>query len=525
MEQKMNRKKTLIILSLFFVYTFLYSAFKDYLGSARTVGICGAYTAVSDDTLASFYNPAGLGQITRMELISSYGRYYVGGFGESSDNTNLSEGSLAFSLPYRHKGLNLGTFSFSVNYFSLIGVYNENTFRLMYGKKLTGLLYLGGGLKLFNISYAQDEYSSINPVFRGGNSKTSFGLDLGIMSFIKENIVVGMKFENINQPDLGLKYTDVVPIKISLAASYKLRFLTTATEVYFQDKDVIWLTGLEGILLKSIKLRGGFGLGNRNFARISFGAGYEIRNMFFDWGFYLPVGSIQKTFGTHMISFGYRFGGMSISEESQKKISLLYEELKSKILDGKFKDGLDVLNKILDITPYDKKYQHMNELLSQIVKYLAEVEGKENYHRALKVGVYKYLIDEQTDKAVEYLIYAMTTTPDDKLKTAIDKVVRFISKQEGIEYKGVVPGWSLVEQKLYKSLEHLKNKKYDECIKLCEEVLELEENNITALKRIGSCYYILGDLNKAKYYWQKSVETAPEDEENKKIKEILEKMK
>jgi len=167
----------------------------------------------------------------------------------------------------------------------------------------------------------------------------------------------------------------------------------------------------------------------------------------------------------------------------------------------------------------------MNELLSQIVKYLAEVEGKENYHRALKVGVYKYLIDEQTDKAVEYLIYAMTTTPDDKLKTAIDKVVRFISKQEGIEYKGVVPGWSLVEQKLYKSLEHLKNKKYDECIKLCEEVLELEENNITALKRIGSCYYILGDLNKAKYYWQKSVETAPEDEENKKIKEILEKMK
>jgi len=511
----MNRYKILIILSLLFVYSFLNSAFKDYLGSARTVGLCGAYTAVSDDTLASFYNPAGLAQINRMELISSYGRYYIGAFEESPDSTDLSEGNFGFSFPYRRKDLNLGTFSFSINYFSLADVYNENIFRFMYGKKLSSLLYLGGGLKILNINYTQDAYSSINPVFRHGTSKTNLGVDFGVMSFIKDNIVIGMKFENINQPDVGLKHTDIVPIKISIGTSYKTRFLIATTEIFFQDKDNIWLSGLEKTLFKCLKLRGGVGLGNRNFARLSFGAGYEIRNIFFDWGFYLPVGSIQNTLGTHIISFGYKFGGLVVSDEVHK-VNLLYEKVKSDISGGRFKDGLNILNKILDITPYDKKYQHMNELLSQIVKYLAEVEGKENYHRAVKVGVYKYLIDEQTDKAIEYLIYGMTTTPDDKLKTAIDKVVRFISKQEGIEYKGVVPGWSLVEQKLYKSLEHLKNKKYDECIKLCEEVLELEENNITALKRIGSCYYVLGDLNKTKYYWQKSVEISPENEEDKK---------
>jgi len=61
--------------------------------SARANAMGGAYTALSNDVNAVFFNPAGLSQISEKQITTTYNSYLVG----------LSSGALAFSMPYEDR--------------------------------------------------------------------------------------------------------------------------------------------------------------------------------------------------------------------------------------------------------------------------------------------------------------------------------------------------------------------------------------------------------------------------------------
>jgi len=74
---------------------------------ARAIGFGGAYTAVADDYTASFWNPAGLGQVRRIELNGSISQrnyqnqtlYFANPSDASSNFTKLSNLGVVFPVP------------------------------------------------------------------------------------------------------------------------------------------------------------------------------------------------------------------------------------------------------------------------------------------------------------------------------------------------------------------------------------------------------------------------------------------
>jgi long-subunit fatty acid transport protein len=86
---------------------------------ARAAGLGGAFTAVADDYTASFWNPAGLGQIRRIELNGSIEQrnyrdkdlYFENQSDASSNFTKLSDFGMVFPVPTSR-----GSLVFSLGY-------------------------------------------------------------------------------------------------------------------------------------------------------------------------------------------------------------------------------------------------------------------------------------------------------------------------------------------------------------------------------------------------------------------------
>ncbi len=78
---------------------------------------------------------------------------------------------------------------------------------------------------------------------------------------------------------------------------------------------------------------------------------------------------------------------------------------------------------------------------------------------------------------------------------------------------------NLVEQKLYVALKNIYSARYDIAIMECQDVLELEPENVLAMTRLGSAYYALGNRDKAIEIWKRALEIDPN---NKDILDFLE---
>jgi len=80
---------------------------------------------------------------------------------------------------------------------------------------------------------------------------------------------------------------------------------------------------------------------------------------------------------------------------------------------------------------------------------------------------------------------------------------------------------SLVDQKLTESLMAFKQGKFDRVIALCQEVLGLEPNNLTALNRLGSALYVMKDYQKALTVWQRAYELETNETTKKLLKKYM----
>jgi hypothetical protein len=119
-----------------------------------------------------------------------------------------------------------------------------------------------------------------------------------------------------------------------------------------------------------------------------------------------------------------------------------------------------------------------------------------------------------------------------------------LTKIPGVKKKGYVPTPQLkpivsqpAETKLLKEnvntaatstqtkldlvLTYIYQKKYDLAISLCEEILKTEMTNVTACERLGSAYFSLGELDKAKTVWLRALNINPD---NKVLHQFIERI-
>jgi len=327
--------RTILILSLTLTSSLspVFAQFEDLGVGARGIGMANAFTGLADDGYSIYYNPAGLQRIGWKELALDYGKLYWG----LDDNSPLGQSFLGYAHHIDNLG-NLkidGTFGFGWLNFALTRYYREDTFMFAFGKRIPGLrvgsLAAGLSLKILYKGFKKTLYTenAVNldtgelkvgrdPVFENGYSHTGFSTDLGLLYDLGRHHSFALVVKDINQPDMGLLDKDKVALATKLGYAFRSTNFNMTSDLTFKRRDVTISAGIEKWFMgKTLAVRGGLGIGTREYADFCLGASYRYGNLFqFDYGFVYPLRGISSFNGSHRFSLTLRFG-VKVPEEVQ----------------------------------------------------------------------------------------------------------------------------------------------------------------------------------------------------------------
>ena len=166
-------------------------AFLDYAASARSLGMGQAFTAVSDDASAVYFNPSGVALMRRQNLVAQFSTLL-----ESS-----SIGFIGYARPLEHNGgigvgfvtLNSGDITRRDDLGNKSGSYNTTSSAgLLSGAfAVAQNLSIGSTAKIIRETVAED-------------SAVGFGLDLSAMLRASDRFRVGLMGRNLVAPSVKL---------------------------------------------------------------------------------------------------------------------------------------------------------------------------------------------------------------------------------------------------------------------------------------------------------------------------------
>ena len=286
--------KRLILAILILWAVNLSAQFENTDVGARPTALGGAFTSLSDNSLAIFYNPAGLGQVKYREFSAFYSPAPFG-------LTDLSTASLSYSEP-----LNFGTIGAAFKTYGF-ELYRENNFILSYGNSYKNKIYYGANLNLYNLH------------IQNYNNATAFGIDIGAMAYIAKFLQWGFFGKNITGTKIGES-------KEKIAQVYR-------TGLTFQPENNIRIIGeIEKDIKYPISVRGGLEYSVIDFLDIRFGVGSQPTifsagiglnyNLFsFDYAF-----TKSEDLGfTHLGTVSVNFGGIKAKKESRDRLSKTFD--------------------------------------------------------------------------------------------------------------------------------------------------------------------------------------------------------
>jgi HEAT repeats/Uncharacterised protein family (UPF0164) len=286
---------------------------------ARETALGGTFSAVSDNSNAVYYNPAGLGLLKHPEVSFTYNKYLEG----------IAQQWLSFAYPSR-----LGTFGLGLNYLSVSAFDSYDDFDnrtgsvsasdlavfLSYG----GTIDLGyklidsisGGISAKYISQRLDDKNGYGNAFDFGflavsgikNLKLSFGIDnfsSKEIQFINEKAGLPMIYK------AGVSYTITAP-------DAPIGILLSAQQNLPKDEDDYFSVGIENIFYGRFALRVGYSSFGNISNPVTFGFGLDLtedrnRNIRLDYSYGISdyFGNVQK------ITLAYEFGN---SEDRRKRV-------------------------------------------------------------------------------------------------------------------------------------------------------------------------------------------------------------
>lgn len=258
---------------------------------ARPLGMGGAFTAVADDANASYWNPAGLGQIEKKEIKSMYAIL--------SEERSLNFLNYVHPLWHGTPGISIisagvkdikgydqgGNFTKDFDYSSYVLL-------LSYGRKVEDVS-VGGNLKIIS--------DKLNE-----NSAFGFGFDLGLLFKPSDSLSIGLVMQDIYtqlQWDTDSKAKDILPISIKTGAAYMFleRKLLLAADInkVVDRKRLKYNIGSEYHVAESLSVRAGV-----NNGKIAVGFSFKYMMVQLDYAF-APYGELGDDF--HRISLGASF--------------------------------------------------------------------------------------------------------------------------------------------------------------------------------------------------------------------------
>ena len=424
-------------------------AFLNFAASARSLGMGKAHTALADDASASYWNPAGLAQLERKDVVALY----------SSLELDTNYGFFGYAQP----AANYGTFDVGVvtlrsggydkrtgpGINDMAGTFdiNQSALLLSHGIKIHPKWAVGGTLKV--VREEIDRYTG-----------TGFGFDPGLMWSISPKWQSGFLIRNLVAPRLKLKSTsDVYPRELRMGIKFQPRekFILAADAYKVENAQAKLSLGAEWKPYRLLALRAGL-----NDTEITAGLGFQ----FGDWGIDYAFGyNAAAPSGTENFEQSHRFGihlsfGRNITTEER---ALFWQ-----------KKGQDILAELKaamnsETEPDPKELENLLSDAKVAMQHKAFPDPKDLY---LTQG-YVYFFERKYDKSTEYLGEALSliNTKDDELEKHYQKAKLHLSEAEA---------QALISAELKKTQEAYDKGDYRAAIGSSLKILKIDPANIEA---------------------------------------------
>jgi hypothetical protein len=283
------------------------AAFLDPLWSARVAALGGAFTALSDDATAVFYNPAASVKMLRRQTNFTYARLFTG-----YSAVDLSLSQFAYVQPLRSLsviGVGWGNFTSS-------RLHREDTLVLSYARHVKdfwkdGDIAAAVSVRYLSQEYVLDERAAGDPVFQGGRRAQNATFDLHVftskLAETAPNLSLGLSIRSLTRPDVGFSERERLPLEVAVGGLYQWRNLVFPLDLVRRGDALRPHAGVEALFLKN-KAAVRFG---SDTLQLGSGFGYQqdLSKNFtvaLDYSFLWPL-KFEENAGSHRATVGLKF--------------------------------------------------------------------------------------------------------------------------------------------------------------------------------------------------------------------------
>lgn len=252
-------------------------AFLSYGAGARALAMGKTFVGIADDASAVYWNPAGLGQIRRREIVALYASLY--------EQTEYGFAGYAHPINEQYGVIGGAVVSLESRGFSLRDEYNAEIGeagvsetagilsygRIIYGKNAGPVVMAGASIKGVRQMVA-------------ARSASGFGMDAGLLCTDGKRLTAGLALQNIVPVRLTIDDAeDTYPLSVTAGAGYRFfnRKLLVAADVNKTDRREYKLhVGSEYTIAQMFAVRAGI-----DETELACGVGFTFKDYSIDYAF------------------------------------------------------------------------------------------------------------------------------------------------------------------------------------------------------------------------------------------------
>ncbi|MFC1477988.1 hypothetical protein ACFL57_00835 [Candidatus Margulisiibacteriota bacterium] len=464
---------------------------------ARAISMGRTYLAAADEASAAYWNASAMSQVERRSVTTMYSDLmgysslaFMGLVWPTVGNDTWGLSFVQLSSAEFEKTLtsaaSLGTFSVS-----------QQSIGLAYSRQINENISLGAGANMFSNSVDTESDSAmlldVSALYKLGNFKFA-GVIKNIFSSAEKD-----EYPLILKGGISSMFLDG-----DLLFSFDVSRIAASP-------DLEWGIGGEYAMWKNYSLRGGAHSGE-----IYGGAGMRLDN--FDVDFAAQLGEVGLSY---FISLNMYFGDSRVLSRD-KLIKDSVAKLNGQMKAGDFKEAYKTASYILKLDATNitvKKYSLRLEVLNNIYeKNLDQQDMSREKIKEMLIFAGNDYLNGYNQRAVNKLEYAVYLQPE---QNPIAKALLTELKQTADEEE--LGGKDIVGEKLQESLVLFYSSKFKEVIDVCDEVIQLEPQNIDAHLRKGSAHFMRVEEEEAIEAWKRALEIDPTKKDE--LDQIIQKLR